>query len=98
MENKIKYTPFANGVLVVYVEPTQETQSGIYIPDTVEDKESLTKQVYQGDEVIAIGPECKQVKVGQIAYFNLQVMPKPFQVDGVKYLLYREGDIHVIKD
>ena len=28
----------------------------------------------------------------------LQIMPKPFQVDGVKYLLYREGDIHVIKD
>jgi co-chaperonin GroES (HSP10) len=98
MENKIKYTPFANGVLVVYVEPIQETQSGIYIPDTVEDKESLTKQVYQGDEVIAIGPECKQVKVGQRVYFNLNVMPKPFQVDGVKYMLYREGDIHVIKD
>ena len=98
MENKIKYTPFSNGVLVEYIEPKKETESGILLPDTVEDRESLTKSVYQGDVVIAIGPECKQVKVGQTAYFNLQVMPKPFQVDGVKYMLFREGDIHVIKD
>ena len=98
MENKIKYTPFANGVLVVYVEPKKETGSGIYLPDTVEEREALIDQLYTGDEVIAIGPECKQIKVGQTAYFNLQVMPKPFQVDGVKYMLYREGDIHVIKD
>ena len=93
---KVNFTPIGNGVVVELKEVEEKTAAGIYIPDTVEDKENLLKQVYEGDIVVAIGPDCKQVKVGDLAYMNINASFKAFVINGKKYMLYREGDINVI--
>jgi co-chaperonin GroES (HSP10) len=94
--NTLNVTPIGNGVIVELQEQKETTEGGIYLPDTVEQKEDLLKTTYEGDIVLAIGPDCKQVKVGDLAYFNIQASFKPCVLNGKKYLLYREGDINVI--
>jgi co-chaperonin GroES (HSP10) len=92
----INFTPIGNGVIVELHEQKETTPGGIILADTVENKEELLKTSYEGDIVLAIGPDCKQVKVGDLAYFNIQASFKPCVINGKRYLLYREGDINVI--
>ena len=83
--------------MVIEFKPAKkETEGGIYLPDTVDAKELLGTD-YTGDIVIAVGPECKQAKVGDRVYFNLNMQPIPLKLESKFYLLYKEQHIDLIE-
>lgn len=83
MSSPIK--PLADRVVVVREEAKTQTASGIYLPDTAKEKAALC-------EVKAVGPDVKNVKVGdKIVYGGYNVTE--IKMDGTEYLIVREEDI-----
>jgi co-chaperonin GroES (HSP10) len=95
-KEKFSYVPYGNGVIIEFNPPKKETESGIYLPDTVDAKELLGTE-YTGDIVVSVGPDCRQVSIGDKVYFNMQMTPIPLKLDGKFYLLYKEQHIDLIE-
>lgn len=58
----MKLRPLKDSVIIELIPEKDRTKGGIYIPDNAQDKPTSGK-------VIAIGPECKEIKEGdQVAY------------------------------
>jgi co-chaperonin GroES (HSP10) len=94
MENQIPFTPFNNGLIIEHIEK-KETKAGIILPDTVDP--NVLMEHYEGDTVIAIGPNCKEVKVGDVVFFNPMAMPNGFKWMERKFLVFKEHEVVVIK-
>lgn len=58
------YKPTKDNIVVLVPELKKTTESGIHIPDTVLAQRAKEKGVNQFCEVVAVGPECKEVKIG----------------------------------
>lgn len=85
---KKTYTPI--GCLVaVHAYPPKPLHSGLLLPDQVKSKEGL----YEAQEclVVAVGPECKQVKEGDVVLVQNRV--DMVIHDGQKTLLIREDHV-----
>jgi chaperonin GroES len=66
-------------------EPATKTASGLYIPDTAQEKPKTAK-------VVAVGKEAKQVKVGdRIVYKDYSTTT--VKVDSQEYILVKEEDV-----
>lgn len=82
---KVKFRPLKERIFVSYVEETEKTAGGIYLPDTAREKP-------QKGKVEAIGGEVKEVKVGDIVLFDKYSGSK-VNIDGTDYLILKEEDI-----
>ena len=81
----MKLQPLADRLVAKQIKPAEKTTSGFYIPDTAKDKPLIA-------EVAEVGPEVKQIKVGdQIVYSD--------KYDGSKQNLdFVEKDLIILKE
>jgi chaperonin GroES len=80
-----KIQPLADYVVAVGEEASSKTASGLYIPDSAQEKPKLAR-------VVAVGKEAKQVKVGD------RIIYKSYSTTHVKmgeddYILVKEEDV-----
>jgi len=84
MANKLNFTPYQNGMLVK-LEIKEVTDAGIILP------ESHKEQMDYTYEVVAIGPECRQVKVGDWVLLNAN--GEKLNIEGEDYGFIKEHQI-----
>lgn len=80
MSNSIKYVPIGANIVVKF---KKETETGLIIPDSAK-----TKMDQESYVVVAVGPKCEQIKVGDIVIPGLATSASTMliTVDGVDYL------------
>lgn len=78
--------PLADYVVAVAEEAESKTASGLYLPDNAKEKPKTAK-------VLVVGPDVKQVKVGdRIIYKNTYDVTEVKQ-DRTEYLIVKEENI-----
>ena len=83
MSSKIQ--PLADYVVAVSEEASSKTASGLFIPDSAQEKPKVAK-------VVAVGKEAKQVKVGdKIIYTSYSTTDVTMGAD--EYILVKEEDV-----
>lgn len=81
----MKFKPLKDRVFVSYSDDVEKTAGGIYVPDTAKEKP-------QKGKVEAIGGEVKDVKVGDMVFFDRYSGSK-VTIDNKEYLIIKEEDI-----
>jgi chaperonin GroES len=77
--------PLGDYVVAVGEEAATKTASGLYLPDQAQEKPKTAK-------VVAVGPEAKQVKVGdRIVYKSYSTTE--VKVGGDEYILVKQEDV-----
>ena len=92
----MKLIPLADRVVIKNVESEETTKSGIVLPGTAKEKPQVA-------EIISVGPggnvEGKEitmsVKVGQKVIYS-KYAGTEVKLDGVEYIVVRQGDILAI--
>lgn len=89
--------PLSDRVVVEVVEQDQKTQSGIYLPDTAQERPQRGKVVAVGTGRLSSEGEKipMNVKVGDHVLFA-QYAGTEVKVDGSEYLIMNENDILAI--
>lgn len=83
MANNI--TAFGDKIVAKKIETKDRTDSGFYLPD------SASKDDVKFAEVIAIGKDVKEVKIGdKIFYSNYS---SPVKIDGNQYVYMKEEEV-----
>jgi chaperonin GroES len=81
----MKLQPLGDRLVAKPLEAQEKTTSGFYVPDTAKEKPQI-------GEVVAIGKDVKEIKVGdQIVYS--QYKPDNFKVDSQEMLVMKEEDV-----
>ncbi len=81
----MKLQPLADRVVAKRLEAETKTASGLYLPESAKEKPQM-------GEVLAVGKEVKEIKVGdQIVY--KQYGPDEIKIDGQELLLLKEEDV-----
>ncbi|MEO6109489.1 MAG: co-chaperone GroES [Candidatus Saccharimonadales bacterium] len=83
MKTPIK--PLADRVVAVRTETSSQTASGLYLPDTTQEKPVTAT-------VVAVGPTVKTVKVGDTILYK-EYSTTEVKIDTTQYLIVREEDI-----
>lgn len=94
---KKTYTPI--GCLVaLHPHPQETTPAGLVFPDGSKAGGGV-KGVREADTatVIAVGPDCKQVKAGDVVFFAQEVLAQRVVVGGELTLLVREDHLGGVK-
>jgi chaperonin GroES len=78
-------TPLADRVVAVREVAPTKTASGIYLPDAAKEKPVMAK-------VQAIGPDVKQVKIGDKIIYK-EYSTTELTIDGDEYLIVKEEDV-----
>ncbi|GBD98678.1 10 kDa chaperonin 5 [bacterium BMS3Abin07] len=81
----MKFKPLKDRVFVSYSDDVEKTAGGIYVPDTAKEKP-------QKGKVEAIGPEVKELKIGNMVFFDRYSGSK-VNIDNTEYLIIKEEDI-----
>jgi chaperonin GroES len=81
----IPIKPLADRVVAVREEAKTQTASGIYLPDNAKEKPVMA-------EVVAIGPDIKEVKVGDKVIYK-DYSTTDLTINGTEYLIIKEEDI-----
>jgi len=84
----MKLKPLKDKVVVSYSEEPEKTAGGLYVPDTAKEKP-------QQGKVEAVGPEVKEVKVGDTVLFAKYQGDK-IKVGDTEQLVIKEEDILAI--
>lgn len=83
MSTSIK--PLADRLVAVREEAESKTASGLYLPDAAKEKSVVAK-------VTAVGPEVKEVKVGdRIVYAEYKATE--LKTNGQEFLVVKEEDV-----
>ncbi len=77
--------PLADRVVAVREKAAMTTASGLYLPDTAKEKPVFAT-------VKAIGPDVKQLKVGDKIVYK-EYSTTELTADGVEYLIVKEEDV-----
>jgi len=81
----VKINPLDDRIVAQQLEAQTKTASGLFLPDSAQEKPKVAK-------VVAIGKNVKGVKVGdQIIYKEYSATE--VKVDGDKYLIVKEEDV-----
>lgn len=83
MKTPIK--PLADRVVAVRAKAESKTASGLYLPETSKEKPVLA-------EVVAIGPDVKQLKLGSKIVYK-EYSTTELKVDAVEYIIVKEEDV-----
>ena len=78
-------TPLADRVVAVREAVKTQTASGIYLPETSKEKPVVA-------EVTAVGPDVKEVKVGDKIVYK-EYSTTELTIEGTEYLIVREEDV-----
>jgi co-chaperonin GroES (HSP10) len=99
MTNLIPFTPFNNGIIIESpkIEDEKVLSSGIALPDGMKASDFEQKE-FKGYKVLAVGPNCTQVKVGDVVMFNSNAIPDGFMYNKVLYAVFREHHVVVINN
>mgnify|MGYP000241769415 CR=1 FL=1 len=81
----MKFKPLKDRVFVSYTEEVEKTAGGLYVPETAREKP-------QQGKVEAVGPEVKEVKVGDTVLFDKYSGSK-VKVNDKEHLIIKEEDI-----
>jgi chaperonin GroES len=81
----IPIKPLADRVVAVREDKAERTAAGLYLPDAAKEKPSEAK-------VVAVGPDIKNVAVGDRVLFKEYMMAN-FTVHDTEYLIINEEDI-----
>lgn len=84
----MKLKPLKDRVVISYSEEVEKTAGGIYVPETAKEKP-------QQGKVEAVGPEVKELKVGDTVLFPKYQGDK-VKVDDAEQLVIKEEDILAI--
>jgi chaperonin GroES len=84
----MKLQPLADRLVARPLEAQDKTSSGFYVPDTAKEKPQM-------GEVIAVGKEVKEVKVGDKVVYS-QYKPDTIKVDGQEVMIMKEEDVLAI--
>lgn len=77
--------PLADRVVAVREEVKSQTASGIYLPESAQEKPVFA-------EVKAVGPDVKEISAGDRVIYK-EYSTTELQVDGVTYLIIKEEDV-----
>ena len=77
--------PMAGYVVVQAEKAAAKTKSGLYIPESAQEKPKTAK-------IVAVGPAAKQVKVGSRVVYK-SYSTTEVKVEGTNYILVKEEDI-----
>jgi chaperonin GroES len=83
MSSPIK--PLADRVVAVREKAQEKTASGLYLPDSSKEKPVVA-------EVVAAGPDAKNVKVGDKIVYK-EYSTTELKINDVEYLIVKEEDI-----
>jgi len=88
----VKIKPLADRVLIQPMEAETKTASGIFIPDSAQEKP-------QKGKVMAVGPGTKEVdmevKKGDTVLYG-KYSGSELNIDGIEYMIMRQSDILAI--
>lgn len=87
------YTPFGSKVALTVFKAADSSVGGVVLPDG-----SQTKHESALGRVVAVGPECKQVKAGDVVVLHLQTNGKNVVLGGKKLTQIQEEDVVGIID
>jgi co-chaperonin GroES (HSP10) len=87
-----QFNPLHNGIL--YKDPvvSAKTDSGLYKPQEAIDKEEATLRDDRSIEVLKIGKDVQNVRVGDRVWHS-RVTPFPIQLDGKPYMIVFENQL-----
>jgi co-chaperonin GroES (HSP10) len=92
-KRKVKFAkPIHDGIIVESFVVSETTKGGLFKPEEVVEKEKATMKDDQYRKVVAVGPECKNVKVGDEVLFGRST-PFNMNFDGVDYMHYFEHQV-----
>jgi chaperonin GroES len=77
--------PLADRVVAVRAQAATKTASGLYLPDNAKEKVIVV-------EVAAIGPDVKNIKVGDNIIYK-DYTATELKISNVEYLLIKEEDV-----
>ncbi len=77
--------PLSDRVVAVREKAQEKTASGLYLPDSSKEKPVVA-------EVVAVGPDAKQVKVGDKIVYK-EYSTTELKINDVEYLIVKEDDI-----
>lgn len=81
----MKLQPLADRIVARALESEHKSPAGIIIPDTAKEKPQM-------GEVLAVGKDVKEVKVGD-HIVHTKYGPNEIKVDGEELLLIKEEDV-----
>jgi chaperonin GroES len=84
----MKLQPLADRLVAKPLEAQEKTSSGFYVPDSAKEKPQM-------GEVVAIGKEVKEVKVGDHIVYS-QYKPDQVKIDGDELMIMQEKDVLAI--
>lgn len=77
--------PLSDRIVAVREKAQEKTASGLYLPDSSKEKPVVA-------DVVAVGPEAKQVKVGDKIVYK-EYSTTELKVNDVEYLIVKEEDV-----
>jgi chaperonin GroES len=84
----MKLQPLADRLVAKPLEAQDKTSTGFYVPDSAKEKPQM-------GEVVAVGKEVKEVKVGDHIVYS-QYKPDQVKVDGDELMILKEEDVLAI--
>ncbi|HET8884431.1 MAG TPA: co-chaperone GroES [Candidatus Saccharimonadales bacterium] len=79
--------PLTDRVVAVREAAQTRTASGIYLPETAQEKPTIA-------EVQAVGPDVKNILVGdKIVYKEYGMSTTELKINGIEYLIVKEEDV-----
>lgn len=84
----MKLQPLADRLVAKPLEAETKTSSGFYVPESAKEKPQI-------GEVVAVGKEVKEIKVGDRVVYS-QYKPDTVKVDGVELMIMKEEDVLAI--
>lgn len=84
----MKLQPLADRLVAKPLEAQEKTTSGFYVPDSAKEKPQMA-------EVVAVGKEVKEIKVGDKVVYSQSYDKKPetVQVDTQELMIMKEEDV-----
>ena len=82
----MKIQPLADRIVAKAIEQPTKTAAGILLPDSA-------KTATQTAEVIAVGKDVKEIKVGDQIIHSAGYDVKEVKIDSIDYLLIKEEDV-----
>lgn len=97
MSSDCKIRPLQDRLIVKRLDNTEKTASGLYIPDTAQEKPQQGKVIAAGKGKVKEDGSVRpmDVKVGDIIIFG-KYSGQEIKVDGEEFLIMKEDDVYGI--
>jgi co-chaperonin GroES (HSP10) len=94
--NAGKFKPYNDRVLIRRLMPAEQTKGGLWIPPSVQ--ESMQTVHGLEGEVLSCGPNCKDVKPGDVVFFGQYSFTELPKQKKKEFIIVREADILCVRE